>query len=217
MDDDTPPRGPFRNKRPLILASASPRRQDLLTRLGIHFFTHPCSQTEPSPLRDEAPADYVLRCALFKARHVAHKRPDRPVLGADTAVILEQDILGKPKDAQEALRTLQRLNGVEHTVITGCALIDPDAHETHTLSAHTTVRFGVHSLDVLQAYVASGEPLDKAGSYAIQGIGGFLVDSVCGSSTNVVGLPLYALTQLLLRTGILTPAEIPCSAEPTQL
>ncbi|MFO7718343.1 MAG: Maf family protein [Thermodesulfobacteriota bacterium] len=217
MDDDAPPRGPFRNKRPLILASASPRRQDLLARLGIHFFTHPCSQAEPSPSRDEAPEDYVLRCALFKARHVAHKRPDRPVLGADTAVTLDHDILGKPQNAQEALMTLQRLSGVEHTVITGCALVDPDTHETHTLSAESTVRIGVHPLDVLQAYVASGEPLDKAGSYAIQGVGGFLVDSVCGSYTNVVGLPLYALTQLLQRTGIITPTEIPCSAEPTQL
>ena len=217
MDEDAPPRGPFRTKRPLVLASASPRRQHLLTQLGIYFYILPCSQPEPPPEPDELPADYVLRSALFKAREVAKQRPDRPVLGADTAVILGDDILGKPCNAQDALATLQRLSGTDHEVVTGCALIDPDARETHTFTAHSTVHMGVHSLDVLQAYVASGEPLDKAGSYAIQGVGSFLVESVSGSYTNVVGLPLHALTKLLQRTGVITPVEIPCSAEPVEL
>jgi septum formation protein len=127
------------------------------------------------------------------------------VLGADTIVVLDKKILGKPQNAQDALGTLLELSNKEHQVLTGCTLIDPDTPDPHSFTALSRVYIGPQPLNVLQAYVESGEPLDKAGSYAIQGVGSFLVESITGSFSNVVGLPLSELTKLLQKTGVIAP------------
>lgn len=200
--------GLFRNVRPLVLASGSPRRRDMLAALGLDFSIR-TSPDEPEPLAGEDPRAYALRCAQAKGRDVAGRLPaeleQAVVLAADTVVTVDGRILGKPRDVADARDTLALLAGREHLVITGCALLAQGASRLFAVS--TTVRMAAARPELLAAYAACGEPLDKAGSYAIQGAGGFLVERIDGSASNVVGLPMAETVAALLDLGAVAPME----------
>lgn len=177
----------------LVLASSSPRRADLLSSVGLEFEVEPANVDE-TPHPGEAPSEYVRRVALDKARAVAG--PGRFVLAADTTVDLDGEILAKPSDNADARRMLSRLSGMDHFVHTGvavCAGLQPACIEVVT----TAVRFTDLSPEVIDWYVATGEAADKAGAYAIQGRAAAFVESVDGSVTNVIGLPLAQTLHLL--------------------
>jgi len=193
--------GPFTNQTNLILASASPRRQELLSLLGIHFFVQPSKLPEPSPDPKISPQEYALNLSRQKAFDVANQFPQDAILGADTIVVLEDKILGKPKDKKQALDYLLLLAGQTHTVITGVTLIVNE--QAYSFAVHTKVSLANFPLEVLKKYADSSEPLDKAGAYAIQGKGSFLIKSISGSYTNVIGLPLTETTALLLEKKII--------------
>ena len=202
MPNSTQPAGPgaFRALLPLVLASGSPRRRELLASLGLTFRIDPGNGEEPRPEPGEAPADYALRAAKAKALPVAKAHPEAVILAADTIVVLDGDILGKPQDTADAEDMLARLSGRIHQVVTGCCLRTPEGvTELFAVSSDVTMRRS--SRAELAAYAATGEPLDKAGAYAIQGLGGFLVRRVEGSYTNVVGLPLSRVLGRLLELG----------------
>jgi septum formation protein len=200
--------GPFRTLRPLVLASASPRRQALLAVQGLYFEVIPSSLPEPSPEPGEPPAEYAARMARLKGEDIAARHPDKVVLSADTIVVQGDNILGKPADSRHAMDMLSALSGGWHDVMTGfCVLCGRDGLAVcRTVS--TRVHMGVSSPELLQAYIATGEPMDKAGAYGIQGIGAFLVDEVQGSYTNVVGLPLAKVLEVLGSAGVIAPARI---------
>lgn len=198
-------RGPFRSVERLVLASASPRRQTLLTSLGISFFVRPSRIKEPPPQPGEMPGDYVLNMARLKAEDTAAREKDSVVLGADTAVVLEKDIMGKPRDADHALEMLSSLAGREHEVISGIFITGDAIKEDKGFTVSTAVRMNSFSAEILKAYINTGETRDKAGAYAMQGAGGFLVDHITGSYTNVIGLPLSKTVQTLLSTGCIEP------------
>lgn len=187
---------------PLLLASASPRRKEYLLRLGLEFRVIPASIDE-TPEPGESPRGFARRMAASKARQVADGYPEACVIGADTVVALGQTIFGKPRDHQEAFTILKALQGRTHEVTTGFAITSRIRKVEEVGSVTTLVTFGIFSEAILQAYVNSGEPLDKAGAYGIQGIGSFLVQSIAGSCSNVVGLPVYALVQSLLNHNFL--------------
>jgi septum formation protein len=178
----------------LVLASRSPRRAELLAAVGIEF-TVRAGDVDETPLDGEAPRDYVLRIAETKARAV-QPNDDEIVLAADTTVVLRNEIMGKPKDAADAARMLRALAGNRHEVITGICLKRGD-HVVRDL-ASTAVWFALLSDTEIADYVASGEPMDKAGAYGIQGLASKFIDRIDGSYSNVVGLPV-ALTYRLLR------------------
>lgn len=183
----------------LILASASPRRRELLEQVGLVSQVIPADIDE-SRLPNENPDDYVLRLSLEKARAVAALSIELPVLAADTAVVQEGQVFGKPADAAAAAETLALLSGKSHEVLTGTAIVYNDI-EASTL-VRTVVRFRQLSETEITAYCQSGEPAGKAGSYAIQGLGALLVSDISGSYSNVVGLPLKETAQLLGKAGI---------------
>lgn len=197
MSDTT---GPFTAASPIILASGSPRRRAFFEQLGIPFEVILAADAEPSPIRGEQPEVYARRAAEAKARAVAAQHPGRLVIAADTVVALDDEILGKPVSKADALNMLRRLAGRTHTVASGCCVVLP-AGVRETFHALTRVTMWDCPDDALVAYVRTGEPADKAGAYGIQGIGSFLVRSIEGSWTNVVGLPVAELTALLLRRG----------------
>lgn len=190
---------------PLILASASPRRQEYLTRLGLQFRIAPATIDE-TPEPGESPGDFARRMAATKAGQIAVAHPEACVIGADTVVALDRCIFGKPRDAEEALAMLMALQGRSHEVITGFALVAKSRHIEEVDAITTLVTFGTFAETILRTYVNSGEPMDKAGAYGIQGIGSFLVQSLTGSCSNVVGLPVQAVVQSLLAHGLLTGA-----------
>lgn len=184
----------------LYLASGSPRRRELLQQIGVPF-TVIRAAIDETPLPDEAPRAYVERLALAKARAGAVQAGGPGVvLGADTAVVLHGRILGKPVDEADALATLAAMSGQEHQVLTSVALVD--GARSQVLSVSSRVRFRLISAVEAKAYWASGEPLDKAGGYAIQGLGAVFVESLQGSYSAVVGLPLCETAQLLGDFGI---------------
>ena len=183
----------------LILGSGSPRRRELLSQLGVEFRVVPANIDE-SVLANEAPEDYVLRMAMEKAQTIAAEHPTASVLGADTTVVLDDDILGKPAGHGDALATLARLSGRSHQVMTGICLATPAG--SHGEVVTTEVTFMTLDLDTCEAYLATDEPWDKAGSYGIQGLAGAFVRSIEGSYSNVVGLPLAETWLLLQRHGI---------------
>lgn len=182
--------------RPLILASASPRRAELLAAAGF-VFTVDTADLDETPLPAEAPERYVARLAEAKARAVAARHRDGVVLGADTTVVVDGAILGKPTDAPDAAAMLARLQGGAHQVLTGVALV-AGAWSTVAV-ARTDVWFAPMSRLEIADYVASGEPMDKAGAYGIQGRASRFVTRIDGSYGNVVGLPV-ALVHTLLGT-----------------
>ncbi|MFP4169103.1 MAG: Maf family protein [Desulfonatronovibrionaceae bacterium] len=199
-------RGPFRSVKRLVLASASPRRQTLLTSLGISFFVRPSRIKEPPPQPGQDPGDYVLKMAELKAKDTGKREKDSLVLGADTAVVLDGEIMGKPKNPDHALKMLSSLAGREHEVISGIFLTGETLQEDISFTASTWVRMDSFDTEILKAYIDTGETEDKAGAYAMQGAGGFLVDHVRGSYTNVIGLPLSRTAKQLLKTGCIEPA-----------
>jgi septum formation protein len=177
----------------LILASGSPRRRQLLELIGVDFVVKPADVDE-TPLSGEDPVTYASRAARDKALEVAAHQPGRMVLGADTVVEADRKILGKPSSIDDATKMLERLSGRSHLVHTALTLVtDTTAHE---VVDSARVQFLDLSDEMIQWYVATGEPMDKAGAYAIQGLGGLLVASVEGSPHTVVGLPVHRLPEL---------------------
>lgn len=184
----------------LVLASQSPRRAELLRQIGLHFIVAPADIVE-TVQAGEAAADYAQRIALEKARAGWQRSAQNlPVLGADTDVVLDGCILGKPKNRDDALAMLVSLSDREHEVYSAVAIVH-DACEVVTLSV-TRVHFGVISPSQAAAYWDCGEPADKAGGYGIQGFGAVFVREIQGSYSGVVGLPLYETAALLKQFGI---------------
>ncbi|MBK1630863.1 septum formation protein Maf [Thiohalocapsa halophila] len=201
LDETLPPTG--RDDPPrLILASKSPRRRELLRQIGLTAEVR-SADVDESPARGEAPADYVLRIALAKARAVraalGRGTAARPVLAADTAVICDDRILGKPADAAEAARMLALLSARTHQVLTGVALLGA---AERTVVSSTRVWLRAVSAAEAAVYWASGEPQDKAGGYGLQGLGAVFVERLEGSWSGVVGLPLFETAQLLAAEGL---------------
>jgi septum formation protein len=188
---------------PLVLASASPRRKALLAQLGLDFLVDPADVDE-SVRRGESPATYVERLALEKAELVAVRHGGALVLAADTTVALDGRILGKPVDAREAQAMLAALSGRTHRVLTAVATA---GRHRAVRTARTDVTFAALGPEALAWYAGSGEPLDKAGGYALQGLGGFLVERIAGSHSNVIGLPLVETLALLEAGGVAPPWE----------
>lgn len=162
---------------------------------------------EENPLAGESPREFVVRAATDKAGYVSRANPEYWVLGADTVVVYDNKILGKPRDAAEALEVLQILSGRKHLVHTGFCLMHGKRGITVSRVVTTEVSFYPFSREIAAAYVATGEPLDKAGAYGIQGSGGFLVERINGSYTNVVGLPLVEVVEELLRNKVVEPRK----------
>lgn len=185
----------------LILASASPRRRAMLALLIDDFEVMPADIDE-EPLADEKPDALVHRLAQAKMRAVATKAPGRFVLGSDTEVVLDGRCLGKPRDAGHARAMLRALSGREHEVLSGVALGLPDGQVLHDL-ARSQVRFDALSDEWIEAYVASGEPMDKAGAYALQGGAAACISQLEGSDSAVIGLPLQRTARLLAQAGLL--------------
>jgi len=180
----------------LILASRSPRRIDLLNRAGVEFEIKP-SDSDETPVPGETPEEQALRLATVKAVDIAEKYGQgNIVLGADTIVVIDGRTLGKPRDRAEGRQMLETLSGRPHVVITGVCIICPDGRRI-TKAVHSSVSFRSLSAGEIEKYLDTGEPFDRAGSYAIQGIGAFLIDRVDGSYTNVVGLPLKETLEML--------------------
>lgn len=178
----------------LVLASGSPRRRELLALLGVHFDVVPADLDE-TPRRGEEPTAHVLRLASAKANAVARGNPDGLVVAADTVVDLDGEILGKPVDPDDAARMLRALSGRRHRVHTGVVVADDI--ELVTSIVHFDELFPTD----VDRYVASGEPLDKAGAYAIQGRAAAFIRAVHGSVTNVIGLPLAEVRRMLVEAG----------------
>jgi septum formation protein len=187
-----------------ILASASPRRQELLAQIGLSFIVVPSRHQEINQ-RGLKPHVHATYFAEAKAREVADRHPNKWVLGADTIVIIGQEILGKPADSYEAFSILSRLAGRSHCVITGICLMHPGIEVVESQWVETKVFMRSLSAGDIEGYIRSGEPMDKAGAYGIQGIGGCLVQRIEGSYSNVVGLPLCETLELLRRHGVADP------------
>ncbi len=184
----------------LILASKSPRRKYLLSQAGLKFDVMPSQFDERSiPLED--PRDYVCILSRSKALDIAHKLPDCWVLGADTIVLINGQVLGKPRGKRAARQMLEQLSGQTHQVYTGYTLCCQDRGREITDSVSTDVTFKTLSDDEIEWYINTDEPFDKAGAYAIQGLGTFLVKRINGSYTNVVGLPVCEVIEHLIQLG----------------
>ncbi len=198
------------NRPVLVLASSSPRRQELLRRAGYRFETLPPPQDQERVVRHApSPGAHVEALAYLKASAVidAHGLADGLVLGADTAVELDGDLLGKPADEADARRILGRLSGTQHHVLTGLALVDVAACERFMAHEVTAVRMRPMSGEEIEAYVAGGEAIGKAGAYAIQETADRYVERIEGSFTNVVGLPMELLERMLGAAGY-EPGEL---------
>lgn len=184
----------------LILASGSPRREMLLRQIGLNFEVEPSGADETIP--GGAPPDELAeKLAVDKAKLVASQRSSGLVIGADTVVVLDGRPLGKPEDGAGAAEMLRALSGREHQVITGIAVVDAASGQVLSDAVVTAVRFAPLSEAVIARYVATGEPMDKAGAYGIQGFGALLIEGIDGCYFNVVGLPLRRLAELLAEFG----------------
>jgi septum formation protein len=184
-----------------ILASSSPRRRELLTSIGLDFEVIPSNVPEEHQL-GEAPEEYVARLSRDKASAIAAKHPDRWVIAADTTVLQGDELLEKPVNAADAERMLSAIAGRTHVVYTGVTIEHLNGRYRETRVAESEVRMLALSPADIEWYVKTGEPLDKAGAYAVQGIGAMFIDSIHGSYTNVVGLPLALLFQMLRHAGV---------------
>lgn len=185
----------------LILASQSPRRRYLLEQAGLTFSVIPSSFDENSVQLTD-PADYVKTLAEAKADEVARQYPDAWVIGADTIVTIDSKILGKPGNSHEARHMLERLSGQFHFVYTGYAIVCKNKQTCISDAIKTDVQFKVLTKEEIDWYIQTDEPFDKAGAYAIQGMGTFLVRRINGSYTNVVGLPVCEVIEALLKMGV---------------
>ncbi len=185
-------------RQAIILASTSPRRRDLLRQIGVRFEVLPSGASEDTEGILSA-REVVRTLAARKGEAVASTRPEALVIAADTVVALEEKILGKPEDSEHARRMLKELSGRTHEVITAVAFYSDGRHVREVIDVTTEVTFADLPRDIIERYVATGEPLDKAGSYGIQGAGAILVRSISGSYSNVAGLPLHELAMVLRR------------------
>lgn len=185
---------------PLILASASPRREELLRLLGLDFQVIP-SRADETFFINEKPAEHVLRLAENKAYTIAQGHPQAWVLGADTIVVIDGEVLGKPADSSEAERMLEKLSGRTHEVFTGFALLRLSGQIAIKEEVRAAVTFRNISEDEKLWYIQSPEPYDKAGAYAVQGLGAFFIKEIKGSYTNVMGLPLCEVVDALKKAG----------------
>ncbi len=188
-----------RNSAELVLASGSPRRRELLATFGVSPIVRPVDIDE-TPRSGELAAAYVERLARAKAQ--ATGAPGELVLAADTVVAISGDLLGKPRDANDAARMLRQLSGRGHRVLTGVAVWEPETRLIEVEVAITEVEFRDLTAGEIEAYVSSGEPMDKAGAYAIQGLAAVFVQGIVGDYSNIVGLPLPVVYRLLLGRGI---------------
>jgi septum formation protein len=184
----------------LILASASPRRREILATVGASFQVIP-SQIDEAVLPNEPADSYVMRLARDKARDIARRFSTGFVIGADTVVVLNEQILGKPADQSDARTMLRQLAGNWHEVFTGVAVIDAATSREALDICKTRVKFSSMSDEEIEWYLQSGEPFDKAGAYAIQGRGSLFIDEIEGNYLNVVGLPITLLCRLLKSLG----------------
>ena len=184
-----------------ILASASPRRRELLMSINLDFEIIPSHIPEVRG-EGESPEEYVARLSREKAAAIAEKFPADWIIAADTTVLLGDQLLEKPEDAEDAARMLATIAGKTHTVYTGVTLLNLARNWHDTRVAESEVRMLPLDAREIEWYVATGEPLDKAGAYAVQGTGAMFIDSIHGSYTNVVGLPLATLFGMLRKAGI---------------
>jgi septum formation protein len=191
-----------------ILASASPRRRELLASIGLEFEVRPSNIPEIR-LEGEAPEEYVARLSREKAQALAGAHPSSWIIAADTTVLLGDELLEKPVDGRDAQRMLAAIAGRTHIVYTGVTLQNVDRAYHDTRIAESEVRMLPLSAGEIEWYVGTGEPLDKAGAYAVQGLGAMFIESIHGSYTNVVGLPLATLYQMLRRAGLDPLSERP--------
>jgi septum formation protein len=187
-------------KPTIILASASPRRAELLRQIGVDFELAP-SQVVERPHPDEAPPDYITRIARAKVIAVAHQREAGLIIGADTIVVLDGRLMGKPEDQNDARQMLRQLSGRWHAVMTGVALFDVASRREVADYNKTLVKFARLSEHEMDWYVNTGEPMDKAGAYGIQGLGALFVEEIAGNYNNVVGLPIPLVYRLARRLG----------------
>ncbi|MFH1079213.1 MAG: Maf family protein [Pseudomonadota bacterium] len=185
---------------PFILASASPRRIELLQRLGLDFTVIP-SGVDETFRQSESPPAHTLRLSAEKAGLIAAAYPGSWVLGADTIVVIDSDVLGKPADPAEARQMLKKLSARTHTVFTGFTLARQEAQIAVGEVIESTVLFREIARDEMTWYVNSAEPYDKAGAYAVQGMGAFFIREIRGSYTNVMGLPLCEVVDVLKKVG----------------
>jgi nucleoside triphosphate pyrophosphatase len=184
-----------------ILASSSPRRRELLASVGVDFDVVP-SHVPEEHQPGEAPEEYVARLSREKANAIGEQHPSRWIIAADTTVLLGEQLLEKPLDQHDAVRMLSLIAGRTHTVYTGVTLQNTERKYHDTRVAESEVRMLPLPPEDVEWYVRTGEPMDKAGAYAVQGIGAMFIDSIHGSYTNVVGLPLAMLFQMLRKAGI---------------
>lgn len=180
--------------RKIILASGSPRRRELLKDIGINFEIYK-PDVDEKKLNHEKPEDLCLRLSRMKAKAGAKKFPDSIIIAADTIVVIDNKILGKPHDCEDAFNMLKTLQGREHEVITGVSVALNEKIISH--AEHTLVKFIALNDDEIREYISTGESDDKAGAYAIQGKGATLIEGINGDYFNVVGLPLCALSKML--------------------
>jgi len=185
----------------VILASVSPRRKELLGKIGLRFKVEPSNYEEDIPSELE-PHELAQKISLEKAKVVASKHQNVIVIAADTFIVFGGQILGKPHTEKEARKMLEAISGKSHSVITGFSIIDTSKNKTLSKSVETKVYVRKLTLAEIDAYVKSKEPLDKAGAYAIQGLGAVFVEKIEGDYFNVIGLPLSALTEALKEFGI---------------
>lgn len=178
----------------LILASASPRRKDILNTIGLKPAIA-VADIDETPRKDEDPKAYVQRLAYEKVMEVACEEQDKLIIGGDTIVVLDDEILQKPENKDDATQMLQKLRNRRHEVLTGISIYNMSTDESYTDVAITEVEMIDYSDAMIQAYIATGEPMDKAGSYGIQGIGAVLVKEVIGDYNTVVGLPVSTLME----------------------
>jgi septum formation protein len=198
----------FIQKRAFVLASGSPRRKQYFQSYQFNFRIQKTAVDE-SINQDEQPSEMVTRLSEAKAHAVVDGcKPQEIIVAADTIVVLDQLILGKPENREKALAMLQKLNGKTHTVISAYSILDPGDLSCLTRTAVTEVKFKQVPLKFLQAYSSTQDPLDKAGAYSIQGPGTFLVQAIRGSYNNVVGLPIELLIEDLSNSGLLSPLQV---------
>lgn len=191
----------FTTNHELVLASGSPRRKELFSMLKVPFQIV-TSEVEEMIVQEDNMREYVRQVALLKARDVANKVPGKTVIGADTIVVFENSLFHKPKTREEAISHLQHLSDASHSVLTAVALLEITGAET-TFVEETIVTFKKLPISLIEAYVDSGDPFDKAGGYGIQTLGTLFVDRIEGDYNNVVGLPLASLFEKLMERHIL--------------
>lgn len=193
--------------RPLILASASPRRAELLKYVGLNFTIIPSHIPETAE-EAESPQDHVLRLSREKALPISDGNPDACILGADTIVVIGGEILGKPVDGPAAAQMLNKLSGRVHEVYTGFTVMGKKSQTLVSQVVRSLVTFRRIPDDEIAWYISTAEPYDKAGGYAVQGSGAFFIKEIHGSYTNVMGLPLCEVVDVLRKENILTYSRI---------